>query len=203
MSSKKSLLKIVLLGDCAVGKTSLIDRYVKNSFEVSYKVTIGVDFSPKEVKIDDRSVSLQIWDTVGQERYKSLTKSFYHGTDACILVYDVTKGRTFESVLKWKQEFLRKSGISEKSGFPFVVLGNKSDMEGGVVKANRAQHFCAENGEMTHFQVSAKSGVNVDEAFLSAVRKALERDETAQIDLPDAAELSWEATPSSSGKCGC
>ena len=87
---KKVLLKVVILGDSGVGKTSLMNQYVNKRFSAQYKATIGADFLTKEVMIDDKLVTLQIWDTAGQERFQSLGVAFYRGADACILVYDIT-----------------------------------------------------------------------------------------------------------------
>jgi Ras-related protein Rab-7A len=101
------LLKVIILGDSGVGKTSLMNQYVSNRFSEQYKATIGADFLTKEVMIDDKLVTLQIWDTAGQERFQSLGVAFFRGADACILVYDMTDGKTFESLDKWKSDFLQ------------------------------------------------------------------------------------------------
>ena len=109
---KKVLLKVIILGDSGVGKTSLMNQYVSNRFSEQYKATIGADFLTKEVMIDDKLVTLQIWDTAGQERFQSLGVAFFRGADACILVYDMTDSKTFESLDKWRSDFLQN--VSER-----------------------------------------------------------------------------------------
>merc|ERR1719456_1324117 len=103
---KKVLLKVIILGDSGVGKTSLMNQYVNKKFTNQYKATIGADFLTKEVMIDDKLVTMQIWDTAGQERFQSLGVAFYRGADCCVLVYDLTVPKTFESLDSWREEFL-------------------------------------------------------------------------------------------------
>merc|ERR1719198_447774 len=126
---KKVLLKVVILGDSGVGKTSLMNQYVNKRFSAQYKATIGADFLTKEVMIDDKLVTLQIWDTAGQERFQSLGVAFYRGADACILVYDITNHKSFNNLDSWREEFLGQASPSDPENFPFVVLGNKVDRE--------------------------------------------------------------------------
>ncbi|CDJ52884.1 Ras family domain-containing protein, putative [Eimeria brunetti] len=124
---KKSLLKVIILGDSSVGKTSLMNQYVNKKFSNQYKATIGADFLTKDVVIDDKEVTIQIWDTAGQERFQSLGVAFYRGADCCVLVFDVTNPKSFDSLESWKEEFLIQSSPSDPDAFPFVVLGNKVD----------------------------------------------------------------------------
>ncbi|KAJ3080535.1 hypothetical protein HK102_002983 [Quaeritorhiza haematococci] len=128
---RKDVLKIVMLGDGAVGKTSLRNQFIHRTFSSSYKATIGADFITKEVEIPEegRKVALQIWDTAGQERFQSLGIAFYRGADACILVYDVTNHKSLENLSKWLSEFIRQADIQDPGTFPFVLIGNKIDLE--------------------------------------------------------------------------
>merc|ERR1712072_69009 len=107
---KKVLLKVIILGDSSVGKTSLMNQYVNRKFDNQYKATIGADFLTKEVSVDhngdQRLVTMQIWDTAGQERFQSLGVAFYRGADACVLVYDLTAKKSFENLDTWRDEFL-------------------------------------------------------------------------------------------------
>lgn len=112
----------------SVGKTSLMERYVEHRFSQQYKATIGADFFPKDVIIDDKPVNLQIWDTAGQERYQSLGSAFYRGADACVLVYDMTDARSFDALDSWRDEFLISAAPRDPDSFPFVVMGNKVDV---------------------------------------------------------------------------
>ncbi|KAG8236488.1 hypothetical protein J437_LFUL016399 [Ladona fulva] len=138
-SRKKVLLKVIILGDSGVGKTSLMNQFVNKKFSNQYKATIGADFLTKEVQVDDRTVTMQaltyfclnntIWDTAGQERFQSLGVAFYRGADCCVLVFDVTAPNTFKSLDSWRDEFLIQASPRDPENFPFVVLGNKVDLE--------------------------------------------------------------------------
>merc|ERR1711883_12435 len=115
---KKVLLKVIILGDSGVGKTSLMNQYVNRKFSNQYKATIGADFLTKDITLDDnRQVTLQIWDTAGQERFQSLGVAFYRGADACILVFDLTAKKSFENLDTWREEFLVQSGPSDHDNF--------------------------------------------------------------------------------------
>ncbi|GKV32472.1 hypothetical protein SLEP1_g41076 [Rubroshorea leprosula] len=105
---RRTLLKVIVLGDSGVGKTSLMNQYVHKKFSQQYKATIGADFVTKELQIDDRLVTLQVWDTAGQERFQSLGVSFYRGADCCVLVYDVNVMRSFDTLDNWHEEFLKQ-----------------------------------------------------------------------------------------------
>merc|ERR1712065_37013 len=124
-SRKKVLLKVIILGDSGVGKTSLMHQYVNRKFSNLYKATIGADFLTKEILIDDRLVTMQIWDTAGQERFQSLGVAFYRGADCCVLVYDVNNSKSFDTLDSWRDEFLVQASPMDPESFPFVVIGNK------------------------------------------------------------------------------
>jgi len=166
---QKSLLKVVVLGDAGVGKTSLVKRYVDGIFDELYKPTIGADFLTKDITIPNLGqLKLQIWDTAGQERFRSMAKSFYRGADACVLVYDITDIKTFENLDMWKKEFLEGICADETStgDFPFVVLANKADMSGdAMVNKSRAEAWCKKQSNIKLFETSASSKLNLNEAF--------------------------------------
>jgi Ras-related protein Rab-7A len=134
---RKVLLKVIILGDSGVGKTSLMNQYVNKKFTSQYKATIGADFLTKEVMVDDRLVTMQIWDTAGQERFQSLGVAFYRGADCCVLVYDVTNANTFKTLDSWRDEFLIQASPRDPENFPFVVIGNKIDLENRQVFKRR------------------------------------------------------------------
>jgi len=105
-----------------------MNQYVNRKFTNQYKATIGADFLTKDVIVDDRVVTMQIWDTAGQERFQSLGVAFYRGADCCVLVYDVTMPKTFQTLESWRDEFLIQSSPRDPDNFPFVVIGNKVDL---------------------------------------------------------------------------
>lgn len=186
---KKSLLKVIILGDSSVGKTSLMNQYVNKKFSNQYKATIGADFLTKDVVIDDKEVTIQIWDTAGQERFQSLGVAFYRGADCCVLVFDVTNPKSFDSLESWKDEFLIQSSPSDPDAFPFVVLGNKVDeKEKRRVSAAKAEAFCG--SKISYFETSAKQATNVSAAFEEIARKAMQHEiKQEQIYLPETLTL--------------
>ncbi|XP_010555333.1 PREDICTED: ras-related protein RABG2-like isoform X3 [Tarenaya hassleriana] len=172
----RTLLKVIVLGDSGVGKTSLMNQYVYNKFNRQYKATIGADFVTKELHVGEKPVTLQIWDTAGQERFHSLGSAFYRGADCCVLIYDVNALKTFESLNNWHDEFLKQANPVEPETFPFVLIGNKIDIDGGnsrVVADKRATEWCGSKGGIPYYETSAKENMNVDEAFLGIAHKAL------------------------------
>ncbi|KAK3534900.1 hypothetical protein QTP70_001983 [Hemibagrus guttatus] len=176
MSGKSLLLKVILLGDGGVGKSSLMNRYVSDRFDSHSFHTIGVEFLNRDLEVDGRPVTLQIWDTAGQERFRSLRTPFYRGADCCLLTFAVDDAQSFHNLSAWKQEFVRYSDVREPERFPFVVLGNKVDkVEDGErqVHEEEARAWCQENGHCPYFETSAKDDTNVSAAFEAAVREVL------------------------------
>ncbi|KAK7896060.1 hypothetical protein WMY93_021385 [Mugilogobius chulae] len=190
-SRKKVLLKVIILGDSGVGKTSLMNQYVNKKFSNQYKATIGADFLTKEVMVDDRLVTMQIWDTAGQERFQSLGVAFYRGADCCVLVFDVTAPNTFKTLDSWRDEFLIQASPRDPENFPFVVLGNKIDLENRQVTTKRSQAWCLSKSNIPYFETSAKEAINVEQAFQTIARNALkqETDIPGYNDFPDQIQL--------------
>lgn len=190
-SRKKVLLKVIILGDSGVGKTSLMNQFVNKKFSNQYKATIGADFLTKEVIVDDKIVTLQIWDTAGQERFQSLGVAFYRGADCCVLVFDVSAPNTFKSLESWRDEFLIQASPRDPDNFPFVILGNKVDLENRSVSAKRAQQWCQSKNDIPYFETSAKEAVNVELAFQTIARNALAQETEPDLynEFPDQIKL--------------
>nr|CAG8476158.1 4436_t:CDS:2 [Entrophospora candida] len=155
--------------------------------------TIGADFLTKEVLVDDCLVTMQIWDTAGQERFQSLGVAFYRGADCCVLVYDVNNGKSFETLDSWRDEFLIQASPRDPENFPFVVLGNKIDVE----ESRRMS-----KGNIPYFETSAKESINVENAFMTIAKNALQQENDAEIynDYTDAIKIDSEAL---NDGCGC
>ncbi|KAL8172423.1 hypothetical protein V2J09_024227 [Rumex salicifolius] len=202
---RRTLLKVIVLGDSGVGKTSLMNQYVHKRFSQQYKATIGADFVTKEVQIDDRLVTLQIWDTAGQERFQSLGVAFYRGADCCVLAYDVNVMKSFETLDNWHAEFLKQANPPpDPRAFPFILLGNKIDIDGGnsrVVSEKKAKEWCTSKANMPYFETSAKEDINVDAAFLCIAKSTLSNEHEQNIyfqAIPEAVSESGQR-----GGCPC
>ena len=150
-------LKILILGDSSVGKTTLLLKYVDGYFPTIYVATIGVEFKVKKINVNGIDLNLQIWDTAGQERFRGVTRNFMKGADGIIYAYDITKKSSFDSLKNWIIQ-------SEEStvGFKKIIIGNKTDLESERVVSKEAfQKFC-QNKNIQGMEVSAKNGNNVD-----------------------------------------
>ncbi|KAI8647838.1 vacuolar biogenesis protein [Parasitella parasitica] len=201
---KKVLLKVIILGDSGVGKTSLMNQYVNKKFSNQYKATIGADFLTKEVLVDDRLVTMQIWDTAGQERFQSLGVAFYRGADCCVLAYDVNNSKSFESLDQWRDEFLVQASPRDPERFPFVLLGNKIDVEESkrMISQKRAMAWCQSKGNVPYFETSAKEAINVEQAFQTIAKNALSQETDVDIDFPDTIQIP-SGRPEQDPGCAC
>jgi Ras-related protein Rab-1A len=157
------LIKIIIIGESGVGKSSLLNMYCDRTYNDNYVSTIGVDFRLKLLKINNNKIKLQIWDTAGQERFKSITLSYYRGAHAIILVFDLTKIHTFNKLTKWIEEI---KTYLQNHKYKIFLVGNKSD----DVKAIHINKTDIDNFVLAHeieyFEVSVKKNINVDEVFL-------------------------------------
>ncbi|KAF9150493.1 hypothetical protein BGZ80_005819 [Entomortierella chlamydospora] len=180
-----------------------MNQYVNKKFSNQYKATIGADFLTKEVAIDDRVVTMQIWDTAGQERFQSLGVAFYRGADCCVLVYDVNNAKSFETLESWRDEFLIQASPRGPENFPFVVIGNKIDMEESkrMISQKRAMAWCQSKGNIPYFETSAKEAVNVEQAFQTIAKNALQQEVEVEIDFPDPIKI--DSDTSKDFGCAC
>ena len=159
--SYEFMFKVVLVGDMSVGKTNIIAKYLKNDFSEDYKTTIGVEFHSKIAKVEGHVVKAQIWDTCGQERFKSITDSYYRGAKGAFVVYDITRKNTFESVDSWISA-LRSAADKNLN---IIIIGNKSDLEDQRQVETEQGEEKAQNNEAAFLETSAYSGDNIDKAF--------------------------------------
>ena len=163
------LLKILLIGDSGVGKSSLLNRFCDDSFTEKQLTTIGVDFKVKYVEVKDRKFKLAIWDTAGQERFRTLTSSYYRGAHALILVYDTSDRKTFENLTYWLEEVKKYSTNADAL---IMIVGNKLDASREVSTAQGQE--CAFNNSAIFIETSAKTRTGVREAFEELLLKITE-----------------------------
>ena len=167
------LMKIVLMGDGAVGKTALRERYLGKGFQSTYMMTIGADFAIKEQEITGKMVKFQIWDLAGQTRFGAVRSVYYLGCLGGLLLYDVTRPESFANLQNWISEYWKNNG---KGVIPVVILANKVDLRDqfpNSVSTEEGQEYCAKLSEQTmphgfetrYLETSAKTGQNVPEAF--------------------------------------
>ncbi|KAG0358306.1 rab32, member RAS oncoprotein [Podila minutissima] len=168
---REYLYKILVIGDLGTGKTSIIKRYVHNIFSLNYKSTIGVDFALKVIQWSpDTVVRLQLWDIAGQERFGNMTRVYYKEAVAALVVYDVTRPKTFEAVTKWKADLDSKVSLPQAWGggpIPVVLLANKTDLQDEAstsLDPAEMEKFCEEHGFLKWFATSAKDNNNIEDA---------------------------------------
>jgi len=182
---QNQLYKVVVIGDYAVGKTSLIKRYTEGHFTPNYKLTIGVDFAVKMVQWDDNTnISLQLWDIAGHERFGTMTSVYYKYAIASIVVFDLSRPATFDAVLKWKDDVNSKISLSNDHPIPSILLANKCDIPGVLIDKEFLDNFTRENGFLGWFETSAQNNINVDEAMKFLIGRILEVTKTCTLNRP-------------------
>ena len=193
------LFKLLLIGDSGVGKSCLLLRFADDTYTESYISTIGVDFKIRTIELDGKTIKLQIWDTAGQERFRSLRTPFYRGSDCCLLTFSVDDSQSFQNLSNWKKEFIYYADVKEPESFPFVILGNKTDIKERQVSTEEAQAWCKDNGDYPYFETSAKDSTNVAAAFEEAVRRILAtEDRSEHLIQTDTVNLHRKPKPNSS-----
>lgn len=163
-------LKILILGESGVGKSSLLLRFTDDKFDPEQSATIGVDFKVKRITVDGNSVKLAIWDTAGQERFRTLTPNFYRGAQGVILVYDVSSRATFNKLDIWLNELDIYCNVS---GCVKMLIGNKIDKGNREVSREEGAKF-ARRFSMLFIEASAKTRDGVQLAFEELVEKVIQ-----------------------------
>ena len=163
--------KILLIGDLGVGKSCVILRYVEGDFPGNIMSSIGVDFKTKQIEFDDRLIKLQIWDTAGHEKFRTITTSYYKSAHAIIILYDITQKASFDHIRNWITE-IDKFG---KQGVLKVIVGNKLDMENNRKITKEAAENLALKYGIKLWEVSAKDNTNIEEMFLDTIKTLLEK----------------------------
>ncbi|KAH7827458.1 Rab32B2 [Monocercomonoides exilis] len=168
------LFKVLVVGDYAVGKTSLIKRYVSNVFNTNYKLTIGVDYCEKSIDWGDGvTISLQLWDIAGHERFGHMTSVYYKHAIASLIVFDLARPETLETSLKWKEDINSRISLADGRSIPFMLLANKCDLPEVSIDREYLNRFVEENGFVGWMETSARTNKNIDSAVRMLVRSIL------------------------------
>ena len=159
--------KIIVIGDSGVGKSCLTNKATKNVFEDTYNATVGFEFFSFNLKLDDKIIKLQIWDTCGQELYRSLITNFYRNSSLAVMVYAINNRESFENIDVWLKELRTHSNPDTK----VFLIGNKVDLEEErVIKREQGEEYSKENKFNIFMEASAKSGFNAQQIFVEAAR---------------------------------
>mmetsp|Transcript_2500 Transcript_2500/g.3873 ORF Transcript_2500/g.3873 Transcript_2500/m.3873 type:complete len:225 (-) Transcript_2500:275-949(-) len=175
------LFKIILVGDSGVGKSNLMSQFTSGEFSLDNRATIGVGFAARNVDIQGKRIKAQIWDTAGQERYKSINNAYYRGAYGALVVYDITKRKTFDAVPNWLSDVCKHAS----SDIPVVVtlVGNKNDLEHlRSVQLEEASAY-AEQQKIGMMETSALSAQNVEEAFMNTIQRIF--DNVKELGIPE------------------
>ena len=161
------LLKYIIIGDPSVGKSNLLMKFANNKFTEDYEATIGVEFGVKNLQIDNKIYRIQIWDTAGQENFRSITRAYYKNCVCAMVVYDITKRTSFNNVQNWLQDVITQSPKTVL----IILIGNKIDLEDKrEVIFDEGNEFAIKHGIM-FMETSAKTGEGVEEAFRKSVQE--------------------------------
>lgn len=168
---REFVFKIVIIGDAAVGKTSLINRFVEGSFQEDYKPTLGANIVRKDVNLDNARVRLIMWDLAGQEKYRVVRSMYFQGCQGALLVYDVTRYNTLESINnKWLKDY--KKYVKKKGAF--ILIGNKTDLQDQIaVPTEKGKELATKIKASDFIETSASLGENIEEAFSLLVNQIL------------------------------
>ena len=163
--------KLIVIGDCGVGKSCLTNNAVKNTFDDAYNATVGFEFFTFNLRINDKVIKLQIWDTCGQELYRSLITNFYRNSSLAIMVYAINSKRSFQNIEMWLRELRTHSNPDAK----VFLIGNKIDLENDrQVTKEEGEQFCKENKINVFMESSAKTGINAQKIFIEAAQTLYE-----------------------------
>lgn len=172
------LFKYIIIGDTAVGKSCILLQFTDKRFQPTHELTIGVEFGSRTLTIGEMTLKLQIWDTAGQESFRSMTRSYYRGACGALLVFDLTRRESFNGLKKWLDE-ARRNAIPN---LVIILIGNKCDLDQKrAVAKEEGEAFAKANG-IVYVETSAKTSENVDEAFMTTARQICERIRAGELD---------------------
>uniref|UniRef100_A0A8C8EXJ0 RAB6A, member RAS oncogene family n=2 Tax=Oncorhynchus TaxID=8016 RepID=A0A8C8EXJ0_ONCTS len=194
--------KLVFLGEQSVGKTSLITRFMYDSFDNTYQATIGIDFLSKTMYLEDRTIRLQLWDTAGQERFRSLIPSYIRDSAAAVVVYDITNVNSFQQTTKWIDDVRTERG----SDVIIMLVGNKTDLADKRQITTEEGEQRAKELNVLFIETSAKTGYNIKQLFRRVAAALPGMESTQDKSREDMIDIKLEKPPEqpiSEGGCSC
>ena len=195
------IFKVLLLGNSDVGKSSIILRYVDQTWSDTFVPTIGVDFKVKTLEVDNKKIKMQIWDTAGQERFRTVISSYFRGSHGLFLIYDITNRDSFKNLENWLSEIEENAN---KNVLKFLI-GNKCDLENDrEIQTKEGQDFANRNG-MQFMETSAKEDKNINEAFEALAKLMMEfsNEKNSSLNKADTKVLKKSSGKDLKTKSGC
>eukprot|EP00002_Diphylleia_rotans_P038221 TRINITY_DN8673_c0_g2_i1.p1 TRINITY_DN8673_c0_g2~~TRINITY_DN8673_c0_g2_i1.p1 ORF type:complete len:220 (-),score=63.31 TRINITY_DN8673_c0_g2_i1:971-1630(-) len=173
------LFKYIIIGDSGVGKSCLLLQFTDKRFQPVHDMTIGVEFGARMITIDGKQIKLQIWDTAGQESFRSITRSYYRGAAGALLVYDITRRETFSHLTNWLEDARQHAN----QNMTIMLIGNKSDLEHRrQVSVEEGQQFAKENN-LVFMETSAKTAAGVEDAFINTAKQIYDKIQEGLFDI--------------------
>ncbi|OMJ91926.1 hypothetical protein SteCoe_5488 [Stentor coeruleus] len=168
--TKKPRVKLLILGDSGVGKSSILIRYTEEKFNHSHIATIGLDFKTKTIEIDGKQLEMQIWDTAGTEKFRVITRTYYQKCSGIIIAYDCTDQKSYNNVTKWMDQI--RNNVEDDT--PKVIIACKIDRPDRKISKSDGENL-AETMKVQYFETSAKAGIGIDETFIYLARQCFDR----------------------------
>ena len=173
------LFKYIIIGDSSVGKSNILLKYAHNQFKPEYQLTIGVEFGAKNIDINGKTYRIQIWDTAGQENFRSITRAYYKNSVCALVVYDVTNKESFDNVKSWIEDCKSQSPKT----ILMVLVGNKIDLDSDrAVSYEEGEEFAKVNN-MPFFETSAKTGANIENIFVKSAEMIAQKINDGYYDI--------------------
>jgi small GTP-binding protein len=199
--TEETTFKFILVGDSSVGKTAICKRFCQGDFDQDEPPTVAVEFGAKTVQVDDKKIKLNIWDTAGQEKFRSMTRAYFRSSAAVFLVFDVSNRVSFTSIDSWLKDAQKMTPANSVK----YLIGNKTDlMDARSVSRSEAESLAEKNG-LTYFETSALSGDRIEDAFVDAAHKVyrLVVNGTIQIKEASAAQIQFDQSNPPEVRGGC
>ena len=190
--------KILLVGDIEVGKTSILTKYFDNNAPEVIEPTMGIEFKTKIFKRGNNLIKLRIWDTSGQEKFKSITQNYFCDADSLLYVFDVTNENSLNNIKNW----LEMSEKNNNKNFIKILIGNKTDLDEGIIEKEQMEQFLADNNMDILFEISAKNGKGISKMFEDIVDLLIKNEPTQNIESSDVNDTYEEVKENNKSDCG-